>query len=539
MQTRLPLLLSLLAFFISFTYHAIAQSPHSERPNIILVLVDDMGYSDLGCYGSEIKTPHLDTLASGGIRFKQFYNTARCCPTRASLLTGLYQHQTGIGLMTSGGRWDFDFGVEGYRGQLNRRCITLAEILRREGYHTYMTGKWHLGGNDPDDLPLQRGFDRYFGTPAGASSFFKPQGNQSLYMGNDRLPPPDPTTFYTTDAYTDYAIEFIEENPAGEPFFLYLAYNAPHWPLHAKQSDIEKYVGKYKVGWDQLRNARLTRQKELGMIPEGFEMSPRDERVRPWTEVDKAQKIESDYRMAVYAAQVDCVDQNMGKLIAFLKERGEYENTLILFLSDNGASPEPHNEFGGQTIADINDPNNGGIVSYGIGWANLSNTPYPLYKRHAEEGGIRTSFIAHWPAGINEDLVGTWISGTGHILDVMPTVVEITGAHYPTMHKGSSIYPMEGHSLTPYFSKGKRHFQPTYFFEHTDNCGIRHGNWKMVSRFGEFDWKLYKLESDPIEQVNIAAKHPDIVSELAAAWHTWAARVGATPKGTRTENSYR
>ncbi len=522
---------------VTFCFIAIPAISRNQ-PNIIIVLVDDMGYSDIGCYGGEIETPNIDKLAEDGIRFRQFYNTARCCPTRASLLTGLFPHQTGIGLMTSQGKWDFDFGVDGYRGQLNRNCVTLAEVLKSEGYHTYMTGKWHLGSEEMDDRPLQRGFDRYYGSYSGSFSYFKPHGNRGLWFGNDPLPEPDPENYYTTDAFTDKAIEFIEENEPGEPFFLYLAHNAPHWPLHAKEQDIEKYVGNYSKGWDKLREERLQRQKEIGLFDDSIELSVRDKRVRAWEEVEAKQKVNSDYRMAVYAAQVDCVDQNMGKLINALEKRGELKHTLILFLSDNGASPEPNNEFGGQTMDQINNPDNGGIVSYGLGWANASNTPFRQYKRHSEEGGIRTPLVAHWPKGIPKKLSGKWVDEPAHVIDIMPTIVEITEAKYPTMHKSNSIYPMEGHSLLPILKKGERKHDHTLFFEHTNNCGVRSENWKLVCRFGEWKWELYDLSKDPVETKNLASQRPDVVAELAAAWHSWSKRSKVIPKGTRTENSY-
>ncbi|MCG8526239.1 MAG: arylsulfatase [Opitutales bacterium] len=509
-----------------------------NQPNIIVVLVDDMGYSDIGCYGGEIETPNIDRLAKDGIRFRQFYNTARCCPTRASMLTGLFQHQMGIGLMTSEGRWDFDFGVDGYSGNLNRNGVTIAEVLKSAGYHTYMTGKWHLGSADIDDRPNQRGFDRYYGCHRGAFSFFKLEGEKHLWLDNNPLPPTDSETYYTTDAFTDKAIEFIVSNEPGEPFFLYLAHNAPHWPLHAKEQDIEKYVGNYSKGWDKIREERLQRQKEIGLFDESVQLTERDKRVRPWAEVDAKQKVHSDYRMAVYAAQVDCVDQNMGKLIEALEKRGELDNTLILFLSDNGASPEPFNEFGGQDMDQINNPDNGGIVSYGLGWANASSTPFHSYKRNAEEGGIRTPLVVHWPKGISKKLRGEWVDATGHIVDFMPTFVELSGAKYPTMHKSHSILPMEGHSLVQVFKEGVKDHEHTMFFEHTNNCGIRSGDWKMVCRFGEWDWKLYDLKNDPVETNDLAKQRPDVVAELAAAWHSWSKRAKVTPKGTKTENSY-
>ena len=313
---------------IMFTLNSTA----AQKPNIILILADDMGYSDLGCYGGEILTPNLDKLAQNGVRFKQFYNTSRCCPTRASLLTGRYQHDAGIGHMTSEGPYDFDYGVDGYRGQLNRNCITIAEVLKTAGYNTYMTGKWHLG-SDMDDRPLQRGFDKYYGCLRGAFNYFKPE---DLFMyRNEVLEEPDPTTYYTTDAFTDSAVCWINHNQEDQPFFLYMAYNAPHWPLHAKKEDIDKFVGKYIEGLDVLRKKRFERQIEMGLFDETLGISPRDSNVRPWEQVPEDQKKRSDYRMAVYAAQVYSIDENVGKIVQALETKGEIDNTLIIFLSDN------------------------------------------------------------------------------------------------------------------------------------------------------------------------------------------------------------
>ena len=359
-------------------FYACNQEKAEKRPNIIVILADDMGYSDIGCYGSEIPTPNIDALAENGVRFSQFYNTARCCPTRASLMTGLFPHQTGIGQMTNSPKGDTykSWGTEGYIGYMNRHCVTMAEVLKGAGYHTYMTGKWHLGYHAEDRWPLQRGFEKYYGCIPGACSYFWPNGDRGLTMGNQKLSPPDSTSYYTTDAFTDYAIRFIEEQKDEDPYFLYLAFNAPHWPLHAKKEDIEKFVGKYMIGWDEVRKQRFQRQLEMGLFEGKLKLSERDHRVRPWSEVDEKQKKLSDYRMAVYAAQVYALDYNVGKLVDKLKERGELDNTLILFLSDNGGCAEMYDEFGSKPQSWINKANYGGAVSYGIGWANASNTPF-------------------------------------------------------------------------------------------------------------------------------------------------------------------
>ncbi len=513
---------------LSFTY--------AKQPNIVLILVDDMGFSDLGCYGGEIPTPNIDALAKNGLRFTSFYNTARSCPTRASLLTGLYQHQTGIGLMTTEGNNNFDYGVDGYRGYLNRSCVTIAEVLKMNGYNTYMTGKWHLGSDTLYKRPLQRGFDHFYGSYQGAFSYFDPKGVRCLIDQVDTVRAPK--GWYATDAFTDKAIDFIKaKNNNKNPFFLYLAYNAPHWPLHAKNEDIEKFVGKFTKGWDVLRKERFERQLKMGLFDAKTQLTPRDERVRPWDTVSDEQKKESDYRMAVYAAQVFCVDYNIGKLVQYLKDTKQFDNTLIMFLSDNGACAEPYKEFGGGEITEINDPNKSGAISYGIGWANLSNTPFRNYKVNAEEGGIATPFIAHWPKGIKKQR-GKITNTQSHIINIMPTILEIVGAGYPENFNGNAILPLEGKSLLPTFIHGSQPEPEYQFWEHSNNCAVRKGKWKAVSRFGTDEWKLYNLETDRTEMINLAEQYPDIVQDLVSQWQQWAMRCKVIPKGTKTTNSY-
>ena len=529
-----------LASLVSFVSVNADERPFDSaqgRPNIILVMVDDMGYSDIGCYGSEIPTPNIDRLAEGGIRFSQFYNTSRCCPTRAALLTGINQHQTGVGHMMSEGRFNFDYEVDGYRGQLNRSCVTLAEVLRSADYHTWMTGKWHLG-DDMDDRPLQRGWDRFYGSLSGAFSYFMPHGDRHLMEGNEALPPPDPDKYYTTDAFTDRAIEWIEGKEDERPFFLYLAHNAPHWPLHAKEEDIEQFVGKYMKGWDQIRKERFARQVDLGLFDKSLGVSPRDPTVRPWEDVPNDQKKRSDYRMAVYAAQIYSIDQNMGKLIEALEDEGELDNTLILFLSDNGACAEPYNEFGGGDFDRINDPTTGGMISVGSGWANMQNTPFRQYKNRPYEGGMATPFIAHWPAGVAKQLEGKFVGDLAHVLDVMPTIIDLSGAEYPAQVGEELIPEPEGLSLLPIL-KGHGREAPEYlFFEHQMNCAVRSGEWKAISKFGEYDWELYNIKNDRNELNDVADQYPKVVARLDRAWRNWALRAKVAPKGRWKDRGY-
>jgi len=515
-----------------FSSTAIAQS----KPNVIVILVDDMGFSDISCYGGEIPTPNIDKLANNGLRFRNFYNTARSCPSRASLLTGLYSHQTGIGLMASGSGYDFDFKVDGYRGYLNKNCITIAEVLKENGYNTFMTGKWHVGSNDTSLLPLARGFDKFYGSYEGALNYFEPKGMRCLIDNKDTISAPK--GFYSTDAFTDKSIEYIKGITNEKPFFLYLAYNAPHWPLQAKQSDVEMYKGKYMRGWDKLREERFQRQIKLGIVGKNVVLSPRDARVRAWDDVSQAQKIESDYRMAVYAAQIHSIDINVGKLIDYLKNNQLLENTLILFLSDNGACAEPYAEFGGGKFEDVNNPKKEGLISYGICWANLSNTPFHSFKSNSMEGGICTPLIAHWPKVIKSQR--SKITNTqGHVMNIMPTILDVIGASYPKTYKGKDVYPIESSSLLQTFKHGKQANPEYMFWEHSNICAVRKGKWKAVSEVGSGKWKLFNLETDRTELIDISKKYPDILIDLASRWQSWANDKKVLPKGTPTKNSFK
>jgi len=502
------------------------------RPNIIIILADDMGFSDIGCYGGEIPTPAIDSLAANGLRFTQFYNTARCCPTRASLLTGLHPHQTGIGHMTR--RPDHpedydDWGTPGYRGFLNRSCLTAAELLKTAGYRTYMTGKWHLGVNNRDRWPLQRGFDKFYGILSGACSYFKPQGKRGLTYQNDTLPPPK-SGFYTTDVFTDSAIAFISEE-SSEPFFLYLAYNAPHWPLHAKEEDIELFRNKYaSLGWDDMRRKRLTRQKRMGIFPQTTKLSTRDSLVRKWVDVDAAQKDRSDYRMATYAAQVYRMDKNIGRLITHLQKVDQLDNTFLIFLSDNGACAEPYNEFGGQQVTDINDPAIWWNVSIGRGWANACNTPLSRYKSMTYEGGIATPLIIHWPKQLKH-LGGNLIQTPSYLIDVMPSLIELAQTEYPSFSvNGDSLFRLQGKSLLPVILGKKDQLHDYMYWEHQNNAAIRKGNWKAIRPGTSQNWELYDLSVDRTEESNLATSNVEIVVELKEKWHTWAVQNQVLPK---------
>ncbi|MDO6451562.1 arylsulfatase [Oceanobacillus profundus] len=507
-----------------------------SKPNILLILTDDLGYSDLGCYGGEINTPNLDQLAKDGLRFTQFYNSARCCPSRASLLTGLYPHQAGIGLM------DEDRETPGYRGYLKEQSVTLAEVLREGGYHTYLSGKWHVGKH----MPIERGFDDFYGLLGGFASFW----DKKNYV---RLPEDRPQRsytegeFYATDAITDHALDFIEESRSEEqPYFLYLAYNAPHFPLQAPKEDIKKYEKLYEKGWDKIREERLVRMKQLQEVDEEMQLPPRSEYwdrdrnisgVNPaWETIDPDRKKDLVRRMAIYAAMVDRMDQNVGRVIENLREHNELENTLILFCSDNGACAEwdPWGFDDWQTTSNILHRKEdlecmGGpetYHSYGSGWANACSTPLRMYKHYSHEGGISTPLIVHWPAEVERN--GEIDHRPGHFIDFMATFVDITGSQYPDEYQGNKIPPMEGESLLPVF-KGETTDTRTLCFEHEEHCAIRQGEWKLV-KIKEREWELFNMNNDRTEMNNVANDYPELVEKMKATWKEWAEKTDVYPR---------
>ncbi len=494
----------------------------APRPNIILVMADDLGYSDVGCYGGEIATPHLDGLAQAGVRFTQFYNTARCCPTRASLLTGLYPHQAGIGHMVA------DYGVPSYQGYLNDRCLTIAEALRQGGYTTLMTGKWHVGSR-PEHWPTQRGFDRYFGTPSGGGVYFRDalQIRDQVFFTLQDEKVEFPEEAYVTDLFTDYALDFVNEAASKEqPFFLYLAHIAPHWPLQAKPEDIAKYEGRYEDGWDTIRDERFAKQQQLGLATESWKLSPRDRQARPWEASNEARQADLARRMSIYAAQVDSIDQNIGRLVAKLKELDQFDNTIILFFSDNGCSAEggPGGFSRGRPGAEI-----GTGLSYasaGLEWANVSDTPFRKFKMDIFEGGIASPLIVHWPSGLEN--TGGFFREPAHVIDLMPTCLELAGVAYPDERDGKPLIPLEGVSLLPALRGQSLARSEPLGWEHQGNRGLRHGDWKIVAPHNG-EWRLFNIAEDRSETNNLAAEHPQRVAELAKLWDAWAERCGVLP----------
>ena len=545
---------------------AAATAVAPARPNIIVILGDDMGYSDLGCYGGEIPTPNLDALAAGGVRFTQFYNGARCCPTRASLLTGLYPHQAGIGHMVE------DLGTPAYRGNLSRDGVTIAEALKPTGYRSYMAGKWHVTPGRPvermkahrDNWPRERGFDRFYGTIRGSGSFWDPSGlvREREFISPFADPEYQPTDYYYTDAITHHAVKYVREHAQenrGQPFFLYVAYTAAHWPMHAPEAEIAKHRGRYDAGYDAVRRARWEKQKRLGIADATWQWTP--------TTADFGRVADPAFEarcMEVYAAMVAIMDRGVGQLVEELKATGQYENTLILYLQDNGACAETNGRKGqavaraeapslapmkrealqfSNTPAQTRDgwPVRQGIgvmpgaadtyIAYGEAWANVSNTPFREYKHWVHEGGIASPLIAHWPASTRGVAVGTLCAEPTHLIDIMATAVDLAGASYPQTFNGNAIRPLEGRSLRPLLSSPANGFggeTRPLFWEHEGNRAMREGQWKLVSRH-KGAWELYDIATDRTEMRDLAGVQPERVAAMAAAWQRWADRVGVEP----------
>lgn len=500
-----------------------ADSQPASRPNIVLILADDLGYSDLGCYGSDIATPNLDALAARGLRFTQFYNAARCCPTRAALLTGQYPHAAGVGHMLQ--QWKPPHYTDG----IGPHTATYAELLRSAGYRTYHVGKWHVGGvggKTPGvNHPLGRGFDRAYGTGGGGSFFdLKP-----LYL-DDQPVEPGPG-FYATDAFTEYAVKFVEEHGrdgGGKPFLLNLCYTAPHFPLHAKPADIEKYRGHFDHGWDRERERRFARQKEMGFFAGEMKLSPRDPVAKPWDELSAEERAEYARRMEVHAAMIDCMDQGIGRVLAAIDKLGATDNTLVLFLSDNGASAEaldswPNPARGHKPGSVVGTAESHRCLE--VGWATAANTPFRMHKMWIHEGGISTPLIAAWPRGIAAR--GSLSKQVGHVIDLSPTFVQLAGATYPQQLAGRELRPQDGQSLAPAFAD-KPPVERTLGWEHEGNRGLRMGDWKVVSTY-EGPWELYNLGADRTETVDLAAREPARLRQLTDEWQQWGDKVGVTP----------
>ena len=471
----------------------------TERPNILLIMCDDMGFSDIGSYGGEVETPNLDRLAATGMRFRTFYNNAKCEHTRASLLTGRWWHHVGASPTVH------------YSSQ------TFGERMRTAGYRTLMTGKWHAG-----QTPFQRGFDRYYGLTDGCCNFWNP-GNarangptparkkeRRWAIDDKEYKPftPESPDFYTTDAFTDQAIQYLEQyKTETKPFLLYVAYTAPHYPLHASEGDIAKYRGKYKrLGWDQLRQQRFARQQKLNILPENTTLSQRDASIPAWDTIDESKVDWWDLRMATYAAMIDRMDRNIGRLLKTLKDTGKAENTVIFFLSDNGACKDSADR---STVKGTMPWEVTSYLTQGQPWANASNTPFRQYKTTDYEGGTRTPMIAHWPDHIMKNSI---TDHPGHLIDFMPTMLDLAGVEIDKDLPGQSLLPvLRGKQITRSW--------PMYW-QFGKSRAIRDKHWKLVKQAAS-DWVLFDLETDPTESRNVASEHPEKVAKLAKQWDAW------------------
>lgn len=493
----------------------------AKKPNIILIMADDMGFSDLGFMGSGINTPNIDRLAKGGLTFNQFYNAGRCCPTRATLMTGLYAHNADLGWMTAS-----DFGRPGYRGAISQNSVTIAQVLKSAGYNNYMTGKWHLTYDrtmvpegDNSNWPIQRGFDEYYGILAGGGGYYDPN---TLTKNNTIIAPSD--DFYLTEAINTSTIEMLENHykeKSDQPYFFYVAHYAPHRPLHALKDDIKKYKGKFHKGWDHFRQQRFDKMKEQGLL-DNWTLSKRPADIPAWDTLTEEDKEMWEVYMEVYAAQIDRMDQGIGQIIDFLDEKDELDNTIILFLSDNGGNKEPEGQL---TKASLMTDIGGKTFnqSYRRQWANVSNTPFRLYKSSNHEGGISTPLIVHWPAKIKK---GTISNQQGHVLDILPTLMEVSGASYPNTVNNNEIKPFQGVSFASTF-EGNHFERGPLFFEHEADRAVIDGKWKLVALKGKKPlykgkWKLYDLSIDRAEEYDLFDQYPEVSEELIQKWNEWA-----------------
>lgn len=478
---------------------ASATTLHADRPNILLMMVDDLGFSDFGCYGSEIETPNVDRLAENGLRLSQFYNTAKCHSSRICLLTGKYTFQAGNSAMD--------------------KALTVAEVMKHNGYFTAMTGKWHL-----NQQPTDRGFMRYWGHLSGATNFFT--GDNTFRLNGEPWAEFD-DDFYTTDANVDYAIQFIDEALAADkPFFQYIAFNAPHYPLQAKKEDVLRYDGRYAIGWDELRKRRYARQVEMGLVSEQHALSPRPDYIPAWEQLTEDERQWEEDRMEVFAAMVDCVDQNIGRLIEHLRKHGEFDNTLILLCSDNGACPFERTR--GKELKPW-DPKS--YWCYDVGWAHAGNTPFRWYKQNQHEGGISSPLIAHWPKGLTAER-GSISHQPGHLIDLLATCMDAAGAAYPTEFVGKVTTPIQGRSLLPILKGRQRDGHDWLYFQFADNRAIRQGDWKAVSARGG-KWELYNLAADRTELNDLSASMPERVRKLRDLWHHVVESVDGAPAKLR------
>ncbi|MEL7121408.1 MAG: arylsulfatase [Bacteroidota bacterium] len=513
---KTSILFGLSCILFSCTNSSESIQQEDTRPNIIFIMADDMGYSDLGYYGSGIETPNLDKLAKEGVLFSQFYNTGRCCPTRATLMTGLYNHQTGMGDMVQGRNHP------NYQGYLNESCITIAEILKEQDYLTMMSGKWHLG-NDPAYWPQKRGFERFYGIPEGGGVYYYPFRKERNVVLDDEFLQPD-SSYYTTTAFSKYAVQFVEEAKEDDrPFFLYLAHIAPHFPLQAPEEVTQKYIGKFMEGFDTLRKNRLSEIQKKGLLEKQWPLSPADSMVKEWEALSEEEKKDYDNKMAIYAAQMDIMDQGIGDLIQKLEDTGQLDNTIIFFLSDNGGTSEDTSNRYPQLKGEVGSRDS--YLTYGASWANVSNTPFKYYKSYLYEGGISTPLIVHSPKRFGQARVEHKVA---HVIDMVPTILELTQSEYPEQRLNVPLPPLPGKSLLPTLKETdqEQNEERTLFWEHEGDRAIRKGDWKLVSIYPENQWRLYNLAQDRTELNDQYEQKPELAQELEALYFKWADKTG-------------
>ncbi len=510
--------LFLIALLVVIQFQLLAQK---KQPNIIVILADDLGFSDIGAFGSEIKTPNLDKLAKNGLIIKQFYNAGRCCPSRASLLTGLYPHQAGIGDMVQ------DKGFPAYQGYLNEHCITIGQALKQAGYNTIVSGKWHVG-LVPSAWAVNRGFDDSFTLQNNGSSYFNSEplyndGRKVTFMKGDKEIIRKDTSTYLTQEITNFALSSLEkQRNQQKPFFLYVAYNAPHWPIQALSEDIAKYKGKYLEGWDKLRASRFKKLKEQGIIDKNWDLSNRFEKVPDWEKLSTEEKDKWDTRMAIYAAMIDRMDAGIGEILQKVKSLREEDNTIVLFLSDNGGSADDVKNWNYVTQKNGTPGSVASIDSYESPWGNVSNTPFQLFKKNTHEGGIASPFIAYYPKHIKAGTVSNRVS---HLIDIFPTFLEYAGFQYPDSFQGKKLTPLEGISLKKEFEGQQSDAHEALFWEHEGSKAVRKGQWKAVAENNQ-PWELYNLATDRTETKNVSKSEPKLLQNLIELHQQWSAKVG-------------
>jgi arylsulfatase len=532
--------LYLLCLIIGITNAAAQQ----ERPNVLLIVVDDMGYSDIGAFGGEIETPSIDALADAGIRMTNFYVGPTCSPTRSMLMSGNDNHVAGLGNMNEA-LTPNQVGQPGYEGYLNDRVVSVATLLQRAGYHTYMAGKWHLG-EKPEHDPSKRGFEKSFTLLEGGASHFDDEwmmyANYTPTYRENGTRTHVPPGFYSTEFYTDKTIQYIDEQSDDAPFFAYLSFTAVHDPLHLPDDWLDRYVGKYSMGYNALRQQRLTRMKQLGIVPDSTKLGPWLQMVPRWDNLSAEQQKLEARRMELYAAMVSNIDFHIGRLISHLAEAGKLDDTLVIFFSDNGANGADMHMYPGtdEIWVERNSDNRfsnwgrrGSRIAQGAGWAQASSTPFRLFKAFIAEGGIRSPLIM---SGATLAHRGKTVDAVAHVMDIAPTLLSIAGATYPSSNEQGSLIPQRGKSMIPLLTTqadSTRGVDDYLAWEFFDWHAVRTATWKATwirEPFGASDWELFDMTVDPGESNDVADQHPEVLQDLANKWDDYADEVGVVPR---------